>query len=244
MNKMRLKPALHYQLDYMVRASLSYIGVLAVIIIFISLIRRFFGGLTVVNILGIVRIDAGGIGGGQFTFNVGGLIIFILFVIGIVGIREDLKLFLQHGMGRATTYFSTLIISLICAVSYGLFCELLNLAFIHWPNFPVRAMFFPAQSFFAGWFFHASLFFFAWQLGVLISLIYYRMNGVQQTVFSVAGVAMIMFALPGGIRRIAGGEDLEAALVALLANPAFLPLWGVLAAAGSFLLLRRAQVKD
>ena len=243
MNKMRLKPALHYQLDYFVRSSLSYLGVLAAIIISINLIRRFFIDGTVVDILGLVRFDTGG--GGFFVFNVGTILVFMLFVIGIVGIREDFKMLLQHGMGRCTAYFSSLFGSLIFAAVLGLFCELLNIAARYWPSFPVRGMTFLEQGFFAGWFLQAGFFFLAWQLGVLISLIYYRLNGLQQTVFTVAAVATIIFVLPGGLRHIAeGGADLEAALVGLLANPTFIPLWGALAAVGNFLLLRRAQVKE
>ena len=236
MNNMRLKPAMHYQLNYMFWASLCILGIAAAIVVFLRLVV----GVVVINI---------NIGGdtsqGDFLFSVGAILAITFFIIGIAGIREDLKFFIQHGMGRCTTYFSHILTSLASGLALGLLCELLNLFSRAWPAFPVSGLMFSDQGFLAGWMLHTLCFFFVWQLGALISLIYYRMsNWIQVTIFSI-----LLFGLPTFIGLAIGDFDgVVNTIVNFFVNPpAFAPLFvigGILAALGNFLLIRRAQIKE
>ena len=248
MNTMRLKPALHYHLDYMARASLSTLGIVSAIVfvlsLFVSVTTVDDGTDITIAFLGNVNI------GGNVIFNAGSVIVIMLFVVGIAGIREDIKFLLQHGMGRYTVYFSTLWSSLISSAALGLSCEILNLIWNAWPAFPASGIVFPNGGFFSGWILHTLCFFLAWQLGMLLSLIYYRLSRTGQIVFSVAGVAFLVFALPNIILSILGDEVgvLDAIFFNYPQNPLTLMmvalLGGVLSAGGNFLLIRRAQIRE
>ena len=237
MGNMRLKAAMHYQLNYMFWASLSILGIAAAIAIFLRLVV----GVVVININLL-----GDASESSFLFSAGAILAVTLFIIGIAGIREDLKFFIQHGMGRGTTYFSHILTSLISGLILGLLCQLFDLIIYWvWPAFPVSGLRFPVEGFFAGWMLHTLCFFFVWQLGALISLIYYRMNNwIQSLIFS-----LLLFGSPLFIGMAIGNFDgvVDTIINFFVNPPAFAPLFligGVLAALGNFLLIRRAQIKE
>lgn len=246
MNNMRLIPALRYQLQYMTLVFLGALGVLAAIFIVLTLLGVFTSSDETVNIniMDIINIGSASY---DVNFNVGAIMMFMLFIIAIGSIREDLRFLLQHGMGRCTTYFSTLLGHLISGAALGLLCELFNLAAGYSPVFVASGLTFPG-GFFSGWMLHMGCFFLAGQLGVLISLIYYLLNKIQTIVFSVTGGAILLFGLPSMMLNIFG-EDASAleTILAVFANPFALAclifLIGALTAAANFLLLRRAQVR-
>jgi len=226
---MRLKPALRYQLEYMAKASLNTVCVIAIIVVAFRLLGAIFM-----------------IGGQIDNINMAVVAFVSLFIVGIASIREDLRMLLQHGMGRYTTYFSTLLIGIISGIVLGLFCELLNLIADRWHGFPMTGLIpHDGQSFFVGWLLHASLLFLAWQLGVFISLLYYRMSKMQQIVFSISAIALSVFVLTHAINSVA---DLEFAAPIVLPAPlsltAFVMSSTALVAVLNFLLLRRAQVRE
>jgi len=248
---MRLKPALHYQLDYMARSSLTVLGIVAVIIVFFMLIRT--GIFVEITVFGII----GRAGEGTMMFGIGAVITIMLFVVGIAGIREDLRLLIQHGMGRSTTFYSTLIASLVSGAVLGLFCELLNTVSNNWPVFPVRGLSLTnagSESFFLGWFFHMAIFFFAWQLGALISIIFYRLSRMQQILFSITVGGLLIFVLSNNIISSSVGSLMEnpIGLSTVFAGAIFRPInlvglifsLGIIAAASNFLLIRHAQIKE
>ena len=214
MNNLNLKPALRYQITYLGKFFLIAFGIIVAVYAFLHL---FFSVAVTSDTIEINMSD-----------SLLSVLLVMLFIIGIVGIREDLKMFLQHGAGRRTVYVSTLISGFFTAVVLGLICELFSLFFT------------VGQSFFGGWLFNGACFFFAWQLGGLISLIYYRMNRIQQIVFSVAGGSLLgalaVFVLPYMAAYIPSGMWAAPTVPILLC--------GLLAAAFNFLLLRRAQVKE
>jgi len=248
-NRLNLKPALRYQLTTMSKAAAMVFAIVFAVAIFLHFLVGFFiEPETTVNIAGIVSTEA------DETFetfirvnqvNFGFVAIIFLFVAGVGGIREDLKLMLQHGMGRRTVYVSTLLGSLISSAALGIFCELLNLVTV----FSISGLNFQG-GFFSGVLLHTLSFFLAWQLGTLISMIYYRLETMQKIIFSVLGGALIVFGIPRTITRLLTHDAgaFEATLINIFTNPFVLVLpilvCGVLAATGNFLLLRRAQVRE
>jgi len=266
---MNLKPALLYQLDYMLKASLGVMGVLILIALGSHLLAA--AGIFSVSveqyapreildlaIRGVGEIQVEGTDyDGEFIIvnwlNVGAVALFSLFIVGIVGIREDIKFLLQHGMGRRTVFFSTLLASIICAVAVGLVSEGFNLISSHWAEFPFVGLTFNdmGHGFLAGWLFHAGIFFCAWQLGTFISLLYYRMNKIQMIIFSVAAGGVILLLMQGFARRVIADVDvwIENFMYAMenlhLVNISTVTLViGSAAAAFSFMLIRRAQIKE
>lgn len=252
MKNMRLKPAMRYQLEYMLDAFLSIMGVTVLIMIAMFILGVTFGAEaeTEMNILVIGSVNIGGMG--NFSFNMASIMVMALFIIGIAGIREDIKMFLQHGMGRYTVYFSTLFAALVCGALMGLFFQLLNLLYYHWPVFPARGLGFQGSGFFSGWLWHMGVLFFAWQLGTLISLIYYRLSGRQAVIFSVAAGGLMLFVLPGFIGRlvsfvtsnVAGQAVFTPAPGGFGSRLTAIFFFGMLSAGLNFLLIRRAQVRE
>jgi len=238
----RVKQALSYQLSYFGWSSLYVYGI--AIAAFVAL-----------SIFITTSADAT-----NMQIGIGGVGFFHLLIIGISGIREDLRFFLQHGLTRRTTFFSHLYASVICSIALGLFCEIVNMGARHLFGVNDRSAFI-AHNMLPGWgpdafaylfIWHAVAFFFAWQLGAFISLIYYRLRKMQQIVFSVTAIAIIVFAFSTGIRSLVGiADELGDTIQDILDNLfgfTSLAIWpvlaaGALAAVGNYLLLRRAQVK-
>ncbi|MCL2365942.1 MAG: hypothetical protein FWC75_02720 [Oscillospiraceae bacterium] len=253
MNTLKLMPALRYQLDYMVRALLIAFAVMAAIVIFISL----FITTATFGDAGQVIIDIAPI---NFHFetssfiNVGPIFTIMIFITGIVGIREDLRFFLQHGLGRKSTYLSTLLTSLLCGATLALVFELLDLVFVNalWLRF--SAVNISGLGYVGGWLLQTLVFFFAWQLGALISLLYYRMSTMVKVIFSVAIIATVVFAVPRLIGDIIdlvfsnSSDMIGGTLSTLFTNPlniicTILAL-GIICTLGNFMLIRRAPVVD
>jgi len=253
MNTLRIKPAMRYQLNYMFWASLISFAimtaVLIIVVFFSTTIRIDEVEQTIVN-LGVV--DFAFESEMIVNFNIGGVLIIMLFIVGVGGTREDLRFFIQHGIGRKACFLSTLFSSLIVGAVYALVCELLNLAFINLALFPVSGFHHSDIGFFGGWLLHTLTFFIAWQLGALISLIYYRLNKIGKVIFSVAAVATLSFGIPRFIDHLIGfvfsGDVDGTAFAEFFANPLnTIPItlaFSVVFALGNFLLIRRANVKD
>jgi hypothetical protein len=135
----------------------------------------------------------------------------------------------------------------------GLFCEIINFISFHWLGFGSYSYVANAQNLFSSWFSYIVLFFFAWQTGALISLIYYRLGKMQQVVFSVTAIAAIVFGFSSMIRlHVGAGGDLGDLIKILIENGTgffTMGIWvglafGMLAAVGNYLLLRRVQIKE
>jgi len=230
----RLKQAIRYQLSYFGWSFLYVYGIAAAAIIAI-------GSMITINASDGISIT--GIGGVGFVH---------FLIMGIAGIRCDLRFFIQHGIGRRTTFFSNLYGSLICSAALGLFCEVFNFISHNLLGLTFYGSAFTFQGFFTSWLAYTFTFFTAWQVGALISLIYYRLSKMQQIVFCVTTIAIFMLAVSGGIRRLVGlGDDLGLVqtivenIVLLTGLTAWVGLLvGILAAAGNYLLLRRVQIKE
>jgi len=243
MENSRLKQALRYQLSYFGWSSLYVYGIAIAAISIVSLFIT-----TVVYDGNVVNIS--GIGGVGFIH---------LLIVGIAGIRSDLRFFIQHGIGRRTTFFSNLYGSVICSAALGLFCEVFNLISYHWLGFTHYGPAFTSQGFLTNWMMYGFAFFFAWQVGALISLVYYRLNKMQQIILSVIAIATAVFGFSYGIRFLVGADDafwsnFEDAIQGFFDNLfgftlGSFAMWGVLlvgilAAIGNYLLIRRVQIKE
>ena len=252
MKTMNLLPAVRYQLDYVWKALLWTFGIVGAIA---AAVHIFFGTITVVgnfdaNILGFILFSTAERPEMIASFNLGAVAVFMFFIFGIAGIREDLRFFLQHGMGRRATYFSVVVSALVSGAVIGLLGEVLNLAFRLWPAFPVSGLNFnPVSGFFIGWVLHIGFVFFAWHFGALLSLIYFRLDPRWQVIFTVAAVATFVIGLPRVIAGLLPSADVVAAMVYSFLSSPF--NWvGVIfslclvTALGNFLLIRRANIRE
>ena len=257
MTKLHIKPAMRYQWSYMWRAALWTAGILIAIMLLVNVIASvIYFSYADIPIRGDIGYAINEAFGSMHVsmIDVGGMLTLMLFIAGICAIREDLRFFIQHGMGRKTTYIANILISLITAAVAGLFSVLLslisaNVGFLH-----VSLTWFHNENFFISWLLHTLSLFFAWQLGTLISLIYYRLNTLMKVVFSVAAGALFLGVIPGlsisgifafGVPILFSTGD-GITLTGFLSNPGNLGLvifvMGALCTIGNFLLIRRATI--
>jgi len=251
MNNLNLKPAMRYQMSYMWK---SFITVFGIAMAVVTLVMIFFS----VNIADgeahilFFQITQDGAINTVIHFNMAAVMLFMFFIVGVSGIREDLRFYLQNGLSRRTVYASTVLSSAASGLGVGFISALFNLTGSILPGFPVRGFMFSdlqtytALNFIGDLLLHTLCFFLAWQLGSLISLIYYRLGKIQQVVFSVLGIAILIFGLPFSLAAVitrADFETLGAAFSSTLFIGIILLLVSILTAVGNFLLLRRAPLK-
>jgi len=272
MNTLRLKPAMRYQLNYMFWASIIAFAIAIAVLILLTVlvgVTGFTDSVTVTEEVLVdgewitinddsIIVDAGPINfdiaigvhnTSGVTFQVAGIFALMLFIIGIAGTREDLRFFVQHGLSRKTTFVSTLLTSIIIAVAYALVSEAIYLAFTHLTSFPISGLRISSAGFFGRFSLQTLTLFFAWQLGAVISLIYYRMNTVAKVIFSITAGATIIFVIPALIGFTVFSErSFLSVLVDFIATThgtiiLFLAL-GAICALGNYLLIRRAPIKE
>ena len=233
MKASRLKQTLQYQMNYFGWSSLYVYGISVAAII-------------VLNLFIYINVNDANV----FT-GIGGVGFVHLLILGI-GIRGDLMFFVQHGISRRTTFVSNLLGSLICSAALGLFCLIFNHISSTLLNF-TESSFSSAREFFEGWGRYITAFFFAWQIGTLISLIFYRLRQMGKVLFSVLSIAAVMILPFGSIRYVIGFPDDFGDIIQQVAegsfnilSPIFLVvlILGTFAAAGNYLLLRRAPIKE
>jgi len=234
MKNSRIKQALHYQLNYFGWSSLWVYGISVTVLIALS---------------GIIILS---VNDANMNAGISSVAFVHLLILGI-GIRGDLKFYLQHGISRRTTFISTLFNSMLCAVLLGVFCEVIYLILNRWIN-PSEILYaYGVNSFFINWLRNTILFVFAWQIGTLISLIYYRLGGVQKVIFSVLAIGALILAFSGVIHFIVSFTDNFTDLVTKLTDGSYDVLSPVLlitlalaiiAAGINYFLLRRAPVKE
>jgi len=243
MNNSRLTQTLKYQLSYFGWSSLWVYGI----------------AIGVISIIGLLITTAVYDGSVTHISGIGGVGFIHLLIVGICGIRSDLRFFIQHGIGRRTTFFSNFYGSIICSVVLGLFCEVFNLISYYWLGFTIYGSAFTVQGFLTNWMMYSFAFIFAWQVGALISLIYYRLNKMQQIIFTVIAIATVVFGFTYGIRFLVRADEallntFDYAIETIVGNLfgftfGSLATWaallvGMLAALGNYLLIRRVQIKE
>ena len=230
----KIKQALNYQLSYFAWSSLWVYGIAIALMCIL-------GAWTVITV-NDVNVSTG----------LGGVAFVHLLVFGI-GIRGDLKFYTQHGISRRTTFLSHLYGSLICAVAVGLLCSIFNVIAGRWLGFSGGYEDHNIINFLTDWIMYISVFIFAWQIGTLISMIFYRLNNLQKVVFSVLSIGFLIFAFVVGIRYIVNfTEDFEALVIRLtegafaVISPTLIITFSlaILAMCGNYLLLRRSPIKE
>jgi hypothetical protein len=229
---MNIRAALKYQLAYIAWSSLFVYGISLLVIAGLSLF------VTVNN--------------GNMQTNLAPIAFIHFLVIGASGIREDLRFFLQHGTGRRTTFLSSLYGSIISSLAISLFIMIFDMIF----GFFQGSYEFFAQAFISDLIFYFLMLFSVWHIGTLISLIYYRLNKVQQRILTALLIGAGILIFSSGISFIVFNTDFFTAWIEWVINSAenqatvlspaifvFL-LGGAISAAVSYFLIIKAQIKD
>lgn len=238
---MRWRPALKYYLYQGMRA----LGVFfAVIIISMVVIPA----VIALSLDGHTEVAFGGLG-------LGSVIMFL--VLGIIVMRENIKLFLQNGCGRPTLFIADILGSLLLALMMAVICMLLPRIFtsVHIDTglrigemllFRHSSSALPTVQYAL---LHFCGLLLAWRVGMFISLIYYRLNLVGQVIISVAVPVLLIF----GLSRTASAGPVDPSLFSrafnwVIASPNNAILAALIAAllctAASWPLLIKAQVRD
>ena len=268
MSNTRLKKAVRYQLDYALYSCLWVYGIATAIFVLLGFISNHAGGIEaffmdfayiVTRDTPMVELNVNDNVSGTTIFNYMPIAVVHFFILGIIGIREDIMFFLQHGIGRVTTYASHIVSSLITSTLIAFIFALIdfiagNVAWL--PFFGSSTV----GDFLSSWVLYSLGLFFMWQLGILISMIFYRLNHVQKVVFIVLLIMSVVFGAFGVLFTVMRHfTDLTLDAIAELGPDAFeifiIPggrMWGelvttalaALAFLGNYLLVRRAPVKE
>ncbi len=120
---MNIRTTFQYKLKESMKSALTFFGVLALILLFM------------ITWIGVLQSDNSGSSSFFSGYTIGAAI--MMLVIGICSIREDLRLFIQNGVGRKTTYsteiLSAIAISFMLAIGGQIF---LGLGHVVASNFP------------------------------------------------------------------------------------------------------------
>jgi hypothetical protein len=191
----------------------------------------------------------------QFSiYEVAGFV--MALVTGIVAMREDLRMALQHGIGRPTFFISHLITSLLMALLLSLggvvlyylgswfltgFDELTIQPLYHTVFHSHETMVQGVAAFVENRTFDFSLYFIGLGLGTFLSILFYRLNKPWNIAFAVAlPVSFILFV------SYAAPETSES-VVSFPPGPWTVAFWMIIISccfmAISWLLLRKASVK-
>lgn len=216
-NQLRISPAFRYIFQGYLRSA----GMFAALTIMIFVALGIIFGITS-NSSSSVNMN-----GASFQFA---SLIFIM-VVGIVSIREDLRMLIQHGIGRKTSFIASCLAAMAIALSLAVFSEIINAAFTaitsgqqnitvySWISMllPEGEMGFSLYllsivisfSFLLG----------AYFMGMFISLVFYRLSKSWRLVVAIGVPAFFIIILPL-FARTAAGQTLFGAISRLLLNMA------------------------
>jgi hypothetical protein len=144
---------------------------------------------------------------------------------------------------------------LVSAVVVGFICQVLAVALSAWSDLIMIDMFGgtidSTTGFFTGWVLTTGVLFVAWQLGALISLIYYRLSKRGIIIFSAAAIILFVASINFFARRAGDLGDAIITLVIPATEPVtrntptialMILIIAALAILGNFVLIRRAQI--
>lgn len=240
MNNSRLLAAIRFRCQDSANALAVYLGVM------LLLYAAMVGMLN-----GIFDHDQTQISGGS-EFS----IVIMFFVLGIVCIREDLRHFSQYGLTRRSVFLCDLTAHTLAAIVGCLLNSLLlqGVVLLAGGSIVTLTSLFTLPVF-SLWYVSAGcsivLCLCMAMLGQLISLLYYRLSKRDSLLLTFGGGALLLVGLPWLISRLVLLEPLRKACAMfiswLFAAPlhfiASFLLLGLLFAALSWLLIRRAPVK-
>ncbi|MEA4823112.1 MAG: hypothetical protein VB111_03245 [Clostridiaceae bacterium] len=194
-------------------------------------------------------VHSNGAGGFQF-----GALIFV-FVAGICTVREDLRLFLQNGMGRKTLFYTELFNAALLAVSGALISFVTDLIFFipGWADpydtgYSAFRENFASASYFQSYAILLAGLMLAVALGMFISMSFYRMNKAW-TIITAVGVPLVVMNGIGslGVLVVRKYSGIMKILKTILEMPmlcaAALLVIAVILLIFDWLLMRRAPVK-
>ena len=200
MNKLNIMPALTYNLRQSMRGALWFAGSVAAIML----------GLIVLQAAVIDGVISTTFSGLEF----GGFI--TCFIIGIVSIRESLRLFLQNGISRRTVAVSFFLDSIAMSLAFAIAGSILLAIFGRIVTaMDINASLINTYSMFiendtntrtvihsmSSMLFSFTIYFLAMHLGQLISLIYYRLNRLFKVLVSILGGMLLFIGFPLNLLR-------------------------------------------
>ncbi|NLF79691.1 MAG: hypothetical protein GX572_00700 [Clostridia bacterium] len=191
-----------------------------------------------------------------------------LFVTGIVAVRENLRLLIQHGIGRRTAFISQIgvaaTLSLIAALAGGVLIgvsQTLLSGSLQIQYLSFYQMTFNSGQIAAGWGAHLiaaalgfAVYFTGYLLGMLVSLIFYRLPKPWKVVVAAGVPVFFVLIVPLSVATSAGKAIFSwlAEPLARLIDFAFRApgnylgvslLFAILVACFCFLLMRRAPIR-
>ncbi|MBQ3404695.1 MAG: hypothetical protein IJG63_04670 [Oscillospiraceae bacterium] len=246
---MKLRSILTYCFRDIMRASLIFVGIYVLVILLLAVLSLITEGHTYLN--GGYEIAAG----------------ITMFVVGICSVREYLRLAIQNGVGRNTTFFA-MILSLICACAVlAVLGELISTlgetltenndrvsfsslyALIYSGLYGVMqvgaapgTVLSHVQSIGLVFVTLAGLYL----CGSFLSLLFYRLKKVFKVILAIALPFIICWIIPVALIRVGGAIGAEAT-ISILASPGLMMLCmlagAVVMAILCWLLIFRAPIK-
>ena len=227
----------------------------------------FLGAMVLISLFfGVLVPNLGG--SGTSFFSGGGIMsAFFLFVLGIAGLRENLRMFLQNGVSRRTSFLAELTVLAVTAAALALLGEVLmsllqvisrgsdrffsaDLYQLLYMQFDVKAVLSPGQHVISG-LFNFCLFLAVGLFGEFFSALFWRLNKFWTIVVGVS-IPVLCNAVPWGLYWLADRTPAVMEFFAAIAwflgrspwNVMALSLLCAAALAGiNWLLLRRTQIK-
>lgn len=247
MNRMNIGPALKYK----IKGSIVSIAIFYLIMVLV----------TAAFIIGAINIRVNVDGNSYSSFSGFGIAAAIfMFITGIVAVREDLRLFMQNGIGRRTAFAAQLMAAAVSAAVLAVMGEILlkiSQGFIKdKPNLVISDFYyiiFAEKNISRNLFVQSlesvavylAMFICAYMAGVFISMMFYRLNKIWTVVVAVGVPVFIFIGLPIIISRL--DISLRRPVEFVLGSPViyigFYFIIGLAIAFCSWLLLRRAPVK-
>lgn len=252
--KMNILPAFRFRF----RESLKVVGTFYLVMILIT------AALTIGYISFYVSSEDGSISGSFSAFAMASSC--ALFVTGICSVREDLRLCIQHGVSRITSFVSGLLAALLSCIILAASGELLTAVAqavtADYENYFVSDLY---QMLYAdGKFaslslgghivsivFNFSMMASAYMAGMFISMVFYRLNKAWTIVVAV-GAPVFVFAVLPILMQAAGSESFVSRMLAglvdwILSSPwawiSFFIIGAVVLIILDWLLMRRAPIK-
>lgn len=247
MKIMNLRPAYKYKLR----------GTILSIVIFYSIMVV----VVAAYLIGAININVNIDGSSYSSFAGYGMAATIfMFIGGIVAIREDLRLFMQNGIGRRTTFLAQVLVtattSLILAFMGELLLKVSQIIASSRENVVISdyyyILFAENNLSRSTYLMHLEsiitytvMFIAAYACGVFISLLFYRLNKLWTVVVAVGAPVFTFIGLPLIITRL--NISLRGPIELIISSPwtyiAFFVVLSIVAGIPGWLLLRRAPVK-
>lgn len=199
MRTMNIRPAFRYRFQSSMRSAVGFFGIMVLIT----------AALAASFIRTTVSFGGEAVSGSVSAYGFASCI--TVFVLGICSVREDLRLAIQHGVSRRTVFvselLSTLAVCLFLAAAGELLLATAQAVTAGYENLHITDMYY---GIYADWqlqeysigqhieamFFNLSLLLFANIAGMLLSLMFYRLNKAWTVIVAVGAPVIFFIGLP------------------------------------------------